>query len=75
MSRNKKHTLRSALYNIERSIPYQKTQINEWERDLIATAACAIWDNNTRKVVSCLRRLMGSPERSTSYAQAMAILA
>lgn len=73
MSRNKKLALRSALFNIETAIPKARTQINEWERDLIATANCAIWDGNLRKVVSCLRRLTGSPERGQVYAKTMAL--
>ncbi len=74
MSRNKKHAIRSALYVIETTIPKARTQINEWERDLIATANCAIWDADMRKLVSCLRRLQASPERAEAYAKALGMV-
>lgn len=74
MSRDKKWSVRNALYSIETTIPKTKTQLNEWERDLIATANCAIWDDDARKLVSCLRRLQNSTERSQAYGKVLELL-
>lgn len=74
MSRQKKWEVANAIYEIYTTIPKTRTQINEWERDLIATANCAIWDENLRKLVSCLRRLQGSPERKQAYTKVMGLL-
>lgn len=75
MSRSKRWAIRNALFQIEASIPKTRNQVNEWERDLIATANCAIWDRDTRKVVSCLRRLQASPARRGDYAKVMELIA
>lgn len=58
MKRNETHAIRSALHTCEFSIPkIDRSNVAELERDLAATAACALWDGDTAKVVSCLRRL------------------
>jgi hypothetical protein len=76
MSRDKQHAIRNALYQIETSIPKaDRSQIAEWERDLIAVASCAVWDADLKKLHRCVRRLQGSPERRAQYAQVMDLLA
>lgn len=76
MSRQKQHAIRNALFQIENSIPKaDRSQIAEWERDLIAVANCAVWDGNLKTLHRCLRRLQGSPERRAQYNQVMGLLA
>lgn len=76
MSRNKMHAIRDALYQIETSIPkVDRSQIAEWERDLIAVACTAVWDGDLKTIHRCVRRLQGSPQRRQQYDQLMELLA
>ena len=76
MSRNKMHAIRNALHTVYTQIPMaDRSQIAEWERDLITTANCAVWDGDLKTIHRCVRRLMGSPERKAEYAKVMEVLA
>lgn len=69
IKRGQAYTIRSAIHTAEKQIPgNDRSQLAEFERDLIATACCALWDVNIKKLVSCLSRLTnGSPERRDNW--------
>jgi hypothetical protein len=70
MSRAKKWAIRNALYQIEISLPKKRIKDLERERDLITTAAVALWDEDTARVAKSLLRLQATcPERSATYAE------
>ncbi len=76
MSRRKIHDLRSAMHAVYVTLPLSnRSQIAEWERDLVSEANCAIWDKRLYKLSACLRRLMQLPERGESYSKVMELLA
>lgn len=62
MKRRHVYGLRSMMHECEQAIlKTDRSQIAEWERDLLAEAACALWDLKLRKFNSCLERLTHSP--------------
>lgn len=76
MSRNKMHSIRNALHTVYTLIPMSdRSRLAEWERDLITTANCAVWDGDLKKIHRCIRRLLGSPERRAEYAKVMELVA
>lgn len=63
------HALRSQIHEAERSIPRNdRSQLAERERDLLITAASAVWDSNLKTLHSCFARLAQSPtDRKNSW--------
>jgi hypothetical protein len=70
IKRRQVYAIRNAIADVEAMIPKtDRSQVAEWERDLAATACCALWELDVYRLVSCLRRLSeGSPERQTTWA-------
>jgi len=58
LRRRQVYAIRDALHQAEFLIPRQdRSQIAEYERDLVATACVALWECDVARVLSCLRRL------------------
>ncbi len=65
MKRKHVLTLRSMMHGAEQTIQKSdRSRVAERERDLLATAACALWDLELKKFHSCLKRLTTSPSES-----------
>lgn len=72
IKRSHAYILRGLIHETEKKIPSNdRSQIAEWERDLSANACVALWDVNIKTLLSCLRRLSGSPERGDLWSQVL----
>lgn len=63
VKRYHKHLIRCAIHEAEMDLPRYRDKGLDKQRDLAAVAACAIWDSDRKKLMSCLRRLarLGNP--------------
>ena len=73
IKRRQVYAIRDAIHAVEKTI-HGSNQLAEWERDLAATACCALWDVDWVKLLSCLRRLSGGAhERRAAWGEVLSL--
>ncbi len=58
IKRKQLYAIRSNLYETDLAMRLEKGPEAERQRDLVANASIALWELDTKRLVSCLRRLV-----------------
>ncbi len=71
IKRKQLYAIRSYLHETDLAMRLEKSPEAERQRDLVAIASIALWELDTKRLVSCLRRLVDLDSGKWSSALSM----